>query len=176
VTVTPDTVEPTTPTSPAGTLMVFPFGPQTPARQTPLGTELVEQLESSGALPLGLQVGTPLAQERAPSWHGSALGEQAPPARQVPQAPLKQTPFGWLAQGVPLASALPVSLQVLAPVMQLVTPAWQSLAGVQRAPAEQAVQAPAWQKKPVPQPVPSSSATLVSAQTWTPVLQTVTPV
>jgi hypothetical protein len=43
--------------------MVFPLGPQTPARQTPLGTDVVEQLESSGAVPLGLQVRRPLAQE-----------------------------------------------------------------------------------------------------------------
>jgi hypothetical protein len=42
--------------------MVFPFGPQTPARQTPLLTDAVVQLESSGAVPLGLQVRSPLPQ------------------------------------------------------------------------------------------------------------------
>jgi len=142
----------------------------------PSGTAPVEQAESSGAVPAGRQAGTPLAQERVPSWHGSAEGAQAPPARQVAQAPPKQTPLGRLAQGVPLASALPVSLQAPAPVAQSVMPAWQSLAGVQSAPAEQAVQVPAWQKKPNPQLVPSGSEAAVSAQTWTPVLQRVTPV
>jgi hypothetical protein len=110
-----------------------------------------------------------------PSWQGSVPGEQAPPATQEPQAPFRQTPLGWLVQGEPLARALPVSPQAPALVTQLMTPAWQSLAGVQRAPSEQAVQLPARQKKPAPQAVPSVSAAVVSAQTWTPLVQTVTP-
>ncbi len=114
-----------------------------------------------------VQVEVPVLQEVVPRSQIFA-GVQARLAVQATQAPTEQTKFG--AQVVPLATAVPVSVQVKVPVLQEAVPMWQLFVGVQAPPAVQETQAPAEQTRFVPQVVPSVAFPL-SVQTCAPVAQ-----
>ena len=123
---------------PAWQGMQRPFAPQMPGAP-PAALQVLEP-GSTGVPPpqvgVGVQVSVPL-----PAARQVLAGEQTPPAAQAVQAPVASQTLS-PPQGVPVARSAPVSVQVCAPVVQLVTPAWQALAGVQARPSRQATQAP----------------------------------
>ncbi len=121
--------------------------------------------------PVSAQTDVPVAHDVAPV-RQAFVGVQVTPAVQLLHAPALQTLF--VPHEVPFA-AFPVSPQTGAPVVQEIAPVRQAFAGVQSAPAVQAVQAPLPQTMFVPQDVPL--ATLPdSVQTAAPVSQLVVPV
>jgi hypothetical protein len=107
---------------------------QTPLTPPPASQETVPAV--TGTPPV--QAGPPLHESvPLPAARQTLAGVQVLPATQPTQAPTaSQTRPG--PQAVPGPSSAPVSRQVCAPVEQLVTPAWQRLAGVQAVPAWQA--------------------------------------
>ena len=79
---------------------------------------------------------------------------------------------------MPSAIATATSSQTEVPVVQLVRPSWQGLAGGQASPAVQATQAPALQTRSAPQVAPSASGVagvVLSTQVEAPVAQLVVP-
>ena len=78
-------------------------------------------------------------------------------------------------QVLPSAASVPVSVQVELPVLQLRTPTWQGLLGVQAPPAVQTTQSPLLHTWFVPQDVPLGRFP-VSAQADVPVRHDVVPV
>jgi hypothetical protein len=80
-----------------------------------------------------------------------------------------------LAHALPAGAAAPVSTQLAAPVVHLVTPRWQLLAGTHEAPSAHAAHAPALQTLPLPHGVPSGTFVVESWQTCAPVAQEVVP-
>ena len=98
----------------------------------------------------------------------------APPALHAVHAPLSQT--SPVPHVVPLATGVPVSLQMATPVVHTMLPVSHAFVGVQLAPDEQAVHDPLSQTRPAPHVVPLVTAVPVSLQTATPVEHEVVPV
>ena len=126
----------------------------------------------TGLLPLVAHTEVPVVHDVVPSLHGS-VGVQATPAVHGTQLPVRQTRF--VPQLAPLATAVPVSWQVGAPVVQVSVPVWQGLGGAQAPPAVHATQAPLLHTRLVPHDVPFATFP-VSAQTEAPVTHDVAPV
>ncbi len=101
-------------------------------------------------LPVSPQTGAPLEHAIAPV-RQTLLGVQAVPTAQSPHWPPPHTLL--LPHEVPFAT-FPVSTQTDAPVTQEVAPVRQALAGVQAAPAVQAVHFPLLHTRFVPHTVP----------------------
>jgi hypothetical protein len=100
--------------------------------------------------PVSAQTEVPVAHDVAPVRHALA-GMQLTPAVQDPQVPLLQTLL--VPQEVPFAT-VPVSAQTGVPVTHEIAPVRQAFAGVQAAPAVQAVHVPPLHTMFVPQEVP----------------------
>jgi hypothetical protein len=113
--------------------------------------------------PVSTQTDAPVLQSVAPVWQGLPDGVQVAPAVHATQAPALHTrPAPQLA---PLARLVPVSVHTGVPVRQSVVPVWQALpAGVQLAPATQALQTPPPHTRPVPQEAPSATLVPLSVQ------------
>ena len=126
----------------------------------------------TGWLPLVAHTEVPDAHDVTPSLHGS-VGVQATPAVHGTQLPVRQTRFG--PQLAPLATAVPVSWQVGAPVVQVSVPVWQGLLGAQAPPAVHTTQDPLLHTRLLPHVVPFAMFP-VSAQTEAPVTHDVAPV
>jgi hypothetical protein len=139
---------------------------QLPAEQTMFEPQLVPL----AWLPDSTQRAEPVAHEVVPVRHG-VVGVQAEPAAHATQVPLLQTLS--VPQPAPLASALPVSVQLIEGE-QTVMPAWHGLAGVQAEPAAHAAQLPPLQTMLAPQTVPLG-ASVDSMQMGVPVLHAMVP-
>jgi hypothetical protein len=126
----------------------------------------------TGLLPLATHTEVPVMHDVMPSLHGSG-GEHATPAAHATQLPVRQTRF--IPQLVPLATDVPVSWQVGAPVEQVCVPVWQGLVGVQAPPAVQSRHIPLLHTRLIPHAVPLATLP-VSAQTEVPVMHEVAPV
>jgi len=126
----------------------------------------------TGWLPLVAHTEVPVAHDVVPSLHGS-VGVQATPAVHGTQLPVRQTRF--VPQLAPFATAVPVSWQVGAPVVQVSVPVWQGLGGAQALPAVHTTQAPLLHTRLVPHDAPFPTFP-VSAQTEAPVTHDVAPV
>jgi hypothetical protein len=94
---------------------------------------------------------------------------------QVVQLPALQTAPA--PHAVPLASAVPLSVQTAAPLAQTIAPVWQALVtGVHAVPAVQATQLPPGaHTRLVPHDLPAAAAAPVSTQTGAPVAHDVVP-
>lgn len=115
------------------------------------------------AVLVSTHTGVPVAQSVVPTSQTLA-GAQGAPVTQTTQLPSSQTLL--VAHAVPLATAVPVSLQPSSPGAQEVAPTWQGFVGVQTPPsAAQGVQVPPLlQTSPSLQRVPGGSAVSVSIQ------------
>ena len=124
------------------------------------------------AAPVSVQIGLPLPQAIAPTWHGFA-GAQACPVLHAVHVPPPQT---WPEpQLVPFGTAASVSVQIGLPLPQAIAPVWHGFAGEQACPVLHAVHAPPPQTWPEPQLVPFGTAPPVSVQTGLPLPQAIAP-
>ncbi len=140
---------------------------QLPVRQTSLSPHD----DPSGASATTAQTGVPVPHEVRPSLHVTS-GVQARPAAQPTHNPALHTRSA--PQEVPLATGIPVSLQIGIPPSHVRVPVWHGFAGVHALPAAHATQDPSLQIWPVPQVWPFGTL-VVSRQTALPVLHDVTP-
>ena len=125
----------------------------------------------TGLLPLVAHTDVPVAHDVRPTLHGS-VGVQATPAVHGTQLPVRQTRF--VPQLVPFATAVPVSWQLGAPVVQVSVPVWQGLGGAQAAPDVHGLQTPSKHTRLVPHVAPFGRFP-TSVQTEAPVTQEVAP-
>jgi hypothetical protein len=125
-----------------------------------------------GLLPLFTHTEAPVEHDVVPTLHGS-VGVHATPAVHGTQLPELQTWF--TPQPVPLASDVPVSMQVWLPVEQICVPVWQGLPGVQEPPDAHGTQLPSLHTRLLPHDVPFAMFP-VSAQTGKPVTHEFAPV
>lgn len=101
--------------------------------QAPLSqTWVPPQAVPSGTFPVSLQMEAPVEQSVAPVWQG-LVGLQAVPAVHATQAPARQTSLA--PHDVPSGALVPRSVQTGEPVVQSMTPLWQTSVGVQLEPA-----------------------------------------
>jgi hypothetical protein len=144
---------------------------QVPAVQT---RYVPHEVPSGTVAPVSSQVCAPVAQEVAPTWQRFA-GVHAWFAVHETHWPVaSHTRF--VPQLLPIATRVPWSTQVDAPVEHEVRPAWHGSAGVHAWFAVQETHAPpASHTRFVPQLVPGFTRAPVSVQTWSPVAQEVVP-
>jgi hypothetical protein len=113
-----------------------------------LHTWSVPQLLPSAALPLSVQTGVPVAQERVAVRQGLRDWQAAPQARQVPARQMLFVP-----QVVP-STWSPLSVHTGEPELQAISAVWHGFVDAQELPAAHATQLPSLQTRFVPQLVP----------------------
>ncbi len=127
------------------------------------------------SVPRSSHAKTPDEQSVVPLWHGLDGGGHATPALHALHAPLSHTSL--VPQVMPFAVLLPVpvSAHVDTPVVQVVVPRSQMLAGVHDRPAVHPAHVPLSQTSLVPHVVPFEMLVPRSVQAGTPVEQDVDP-
>jgi hypothetical protein len=135
---------------------------QVPALQTML---LPHGVPLAALAVVSTHTGCPVEQEIAPTSHGSAGLQSAPPV-QATHSPEEQTRL--VPQGVPSTALVTASMHVEWPLAQDVAPVWHRLAGTQPWLDVQAMQSPALQTMLVPHAVPLSAGAFVSVHVATP--------